>query len=74
MIDSRWGLHWGLRQGLSSGLMTTTSRLVTALAGGTSPVEVFSLFAILCASISVSLWKQDKIEQVKSKNQEVKKN
>ena len=54
-MDSRWRLNRGLRRGLLSGLISTTTGVCGAPAGGLSLVEALALFAILWASISMSL-------------------
>ena len=60
VVDSRWGLSRGLRRGLGPGLIVITSGALEVFAGGSSPVEVLALFAILCANVSVSLQRQAK--------------
>ena len=50
-------LHWGLRRGLLSGLLSTTSGVIEAPAGGWLLAEVLALFT-LWANVSVSLRKQ----------------
>ena len=62
-MNSRWGLKRGLRQGLLSGLTSTTTGVRGVLAGGLPPVEALALFAVLWASVSVSLRKQDKVRE-----------
>ena len=44
--------------------MTMVSGAPTVLAEGSSPVEVFALFANLCANVSVSLRGQAKAKQM----------
>ena len=54
--------------------MLIVSGAPEVLAGGSSPVEIFALFANLCAKVSASLWRQAKamqINQVKPKIQEL---
>ena len=67
VVDSRWGLSPGLRRGLGPGLIVITSGALEVFAGGSSPVEVLALFAILCASVSVSLQKQAKTKLNKAR-------
>ena len=50
-------LRWGLHRGLLSGLLSTTSGVFEAPAGGWLLAEVLALFT-LWANISASLWKQ----------------
>ena len=50
-------LRWGLRRGLLSGLLSTTSGVFEAPAGGWLLAEVLALFT-LWANVSVSLRKQ----------------
>jgi hypothetical protein len=63
VMNSRWGLCWGLRRGLRSGLMVIVSGTLAKPARGSSPVEVFALFAILSAKVSASLRRQNKASQ-----------
>ena len=49
-------LRWGLRRGLLSGLLSTTSGVFEAPAGGWLLAEVLALFT-LWANVSVSLRK-----------------
>ena len=63
-MGSRWGLGLRLRYGLDSGLMLIVSGAPEVLAGGSPPVEVFALFANLCANVSVSLQGQAKAKQM----------
>ena len=51
------GLRWGLHRGLLSGLLSTTSGVFEAPAGGWLLAEVLALFT-LWANVSVSLRKQ----------------
>jgi len=63
VMGSRWGLCRGLRQGLRRGLGSGLVSMITGtsevLAGGSSPVEVLALLAILSAKVSSSLQRQE---------------
>ena len=63
VINSRWGLcrglRRGLRRGLGSGLVSIITGTLEELVGGSSPVEVLALLAVLSAKVSSSLQKQD---------------
>ena len=54
-------LRWGLRRGLLSGLLSTTSGVFEAPAGGWLLAEVLALFT-LWANVSASLQKQKRIK------------
>ena len=54
------GAERGLRRGLGPGLIVITSGALEVLVGGSSPVEVLALFAILYANVSMSLQRQAK--------------
>ena len=63
VMGSRWGLcrglRRGLRRGLGSGLVSMITGTSEVLAGGSSPVEVLALLAILSAKVSSSLQRQE---------------
>ena len=62
VMDSRWGLcrglRRGLRRGLGSGLVLMITGTSEVLAGGSSPVEVLALLALLSAKVPSSLRRQ----------------